>query len=89
MVRCLNTSWRLSLHVNIFSIINVNVIGKYLKGSGFEETILQAKLCILGHIKGVMNGKLYNRCWLINKTFAEALEQIFARVNVSICEILQ
>ena len=94
MVRYLDISWKLSLHVNVFS-----VIGSYLKGSDFEEIIFQAKLYTSGCIKGIMNGKHYNRCWLIHEAFAQAVEKLFAdeyletlspeKINVRICDILQ
>ena len=68
MIRYLNTSWRISLHVNVFS-----VTGSYLKDSGFEEIIFQAKLCTSGCIKGIMNGKHHNRCWLVHEAFAQTV----------------
>ena len=77
----------------------VSVIGSYLKGSDFEEIILQTQLCTSGCIKGIMNRKHYNCCWLIHEAFAQAIEQLFAdeyletlspeKINVSICDILQ
>ena len=49
--------------------------------------------------KGIMNGKHYNRCWLMHEVFARAIEQLFAekyveilsseKTNVSIFDILQ
>ena len=71
----------------------LSVIGSYLKGSGFEEIIFEAKLCTSVCIKCIMNGKHYNRCWLIHEAFAQAVEQLFAKeyletspekINVSI-----
>ena len=55
-----------------------SVIGSYLKGSGFEEIIFQAKLYTSGCIKGIVNGKHYNHCWLIHEAFAQVVEQLFA-----------
>ena len=70
-----------------------SVAGNYLKGSGFEEIILQAKLCTSKRAKVVTNEKLYNRRWLIHEVFGQAVEQLFTeeyletsseKVNVSI-----
>ena len=76
-----------------------SVIGSYLRGSGFEKIIFEAKLCTPGCIKGILNEKHYYRCWLIHEAFAQAAEQLFPdkyletlfpeKINVSICDILQ
>ena len=75
------------------------VIRSYLECSGFEEIIFQATLFTSGCIKGIMNRKHYNPCWLIHEAFFQAVEQLFAeehletlspeKINVSICDILQ
>ena len=82
-----------------FMLMFFSVIGSYLKGSGFEEVIFQAKLYASGCIKGIMNEKDHNRCWLIHEAFAQAVERLFAeehsetlppeKINVSICGISQ
>ena len=74
------------------------VIRSYLECSGFEEIIFQATLCTSGCIKGIMNRKHCNPCWMIHEAFAQAVEQLFAeehletlspeKINVSICDIL-
>ncbi|CAB3979305.1 Hypothetical predicted protein [Paramuricea clavata] len=53
------------------------VIGHFVEGSGFKYVLFQAGLCSSGSITGVMSGKHYNRCWLLHKTFSEALERFF------------
>ena len=53
------------------------IIGLFVEGSGFEDAIFQSGLCSSGSISGVMNGRHYNRCWLIHEAFSEALERLF------------
>ena len=59
------------------------VIGKIVQGSGFEEIVYQANLCASGSLQGVLNGKHYNRSWLINKCFSKAIERPFCQAYVS------
>ncbi len=46
-------------------------------GSGFEEVIFQAGICASGSLRGIVNGKHYNRAWLVHEAFAEAINQLF------------
>lgn len=54
-----------------------SVIGKIIKGSGFEEIVYQAGLCTSGGINGVLTGKHYNRSWMVHECFAEGIERLF------------
>ena len=49
-------------------------IRNYRKCIGVEEIIFQVKLCTSGCIKAILNEKLYNCCWFIHETFAQAVE---------------
>ena len=53
------------------------VIGRFVEGSGFEDVIFQSGLCSSGSLSGVINGRHYNRCWLVHEAFSEALERLF------------
>ena len=59
-----------------------SVIGKVVRGSGFEEAVYQAGLCTSGGINGVLSGKHYNRSWFVNERFAEAVERLFCEIYV-------
>ena len=50
------------------------VLGKLIRGSGFEEIIFQSKLSTSGSLNDVLSGSHYNRCWRVHEHFAEALE---------------
>ena len=50
------------------------VLGKLVKGSGFEDIVFQSNLSSSGSLNGVINGSHYNRCWSVHEHFAEALE---------------
>ena len=39
----------------------ISSTGKYMKGSGFEEVVVQSAVCASGSVKKVMNGKHCNR----------------------------
>ena len=54
-------------------------IGKFVKGSGFEEIPYQADLCTSGSIGGVLSGKQYNRYWMVHEILSEALEHLFLK----------
>lgn len=59
------------------------IIGKIIQGSGFEEIVYQANLCTSGSLQGVLSGKHYNRSWLINECFSEAIERLFCQAYVN------
>ena len=49
------------------------IIGKIMLGSGFEDIVYQADLCI----KGVISGKHYNRAWSIHECLSETIHHLF------------
>ena len=59
------------------------VIGKIVQGSGFEKIVYQANLCTSLSLQGVLNGKQYNRSWLINECFSKVIERLFCQAYVS------
>ena len=65
------------------------MIGKLASGSGFEDTIYQADLCTTGSVKGILSGKHYNRTWLVNECFAEAIDRLFCEKYVSLPQPLE
>lgn len=54
----------------------MGALGKYMKGSGFEEVIIESAVCASGSIERVMNGKHYNRARYVIRTSLEALERL-------------
>ena len=60
------------------------VIGKIIQGSGFEEIVYESGICTSGGLKGVLNGKHYNRSFLIHECFAEAIERLFVKTLVEV-----
>lgn len=67
------------IHLGVFHIISayLKAVGKVLSGSGFEEIVVDSKVCATGSIDGVLRGKLYNRSIRVHKTVLEALERLF------------
>ena len=53
----------------------MQVIGKLVQCSGFEDVVFQAGLCTSGSLNGVLSGSHYNRGWTIHNAFSEALER--------------
>ena len=53
-----------------------NVVDTMIDGSGFNDIIFQANLCSSESLASVINGSHYNRCWRVQKPFAEALERL-------------
>ena len=51
-------------------------IGKHIKGSGFEDIIIEAGVCASGSLQKVMSGKHYNRALRVHKLMLEALERL-------------
>ena len=54
-----------------------SIIGKIVRGSGFEDVLYQADICTTGGINGVLGGKHYNRAWSVHEALAEALHRLF------------
>lgn len=54
----------------------IGSIGKYMKGSGLEEVVVQSAVCASGSIDKVMNGKHYNRARYVIRISLEALERM-------------
>ena len=65
------------------------MIGKLVSGSGFEDTIYQADLCTTGSVKGIISGKHYNKTWLVNECFAEAIDRLFCDRYVNLPQPLE
>ena len=65
------------IHLGDFHFVKVNfgVIGKIVKGSGFEDIILQVGVCSAGSLNGVSTGFHYNRAWTVHRAFSEASER--------------
>ena len=51
-------------------------IGKHIKGSGFEDIIIEAGVCASGSLQKVMSGKHYHRALRVHKLMLEALERL-------------
>ena len=58
------------------------VIGKLVCSSCFEDVIYQADMCTSGNVKGVLSGKHYNKAWVLNECFAEAIDRLFCEKYV-------
>ena len=55
-------------------------MGKHMKGSGFEEIIIEADVCASGSLQKVMLGKHYNRALSVHKLVLEVLERLLFEV---------
>ena len=44
---------------------NFSVIGRIIEGSGFDDTVFQAEVCL----NGVLSGSHYNRSWIVHSIF--------------------
>ena len=66
------------IHLGIFHIISayLKAVGKVLSGSGFEDILIDSKVCATGSIDGVLRGKHYNRSIRVHKNVLEALERL-------------
>ena len=64
------------------------MMGKLVKGSGFEDTIYQADMCTSGSVNGVLSGKHYNNAWKIHECFAEAIDRQFRAKYVEVPQSL-
>ena len=54
----------------------MSCLGKLIRGSGFEEIIIESGICASGSIEKVMSGKHYNRATRVHITMLEALERL-------------
>ena len=66
------------IHLGVFHILcaYLKAIGKVMCGSGFEEVVIDSKICASGSIEKVMKDKHYNRSLRVYKTVMEALERL-------------
>ena len=55
-------------------------LGKHMKGSGFEEIVIEAGVCANGSLQKVMSGKHYNPILRVHKLVLEALERLLFEV---------
>ena len=46
-----------------------------MKGSGFEEIVIEARLCASGSLDSILKGRHYNRAKRIHAWMVEALER--------------
>ncbi|MES9879418.1 MAG: hypothetical protein ABW185_00870 [Sedimenticola sp.] len=53
----------------------LGALGKHMKGSGFEEIVIESGICASGSINKVITGKHYNRALRVHKTLLEGLER--------------
>ena len=66
------------IHLGDFHFMgeSFGVIGKIVKGFGFEDIIYQAGACSTGSLNGVLMGYYYNRAWTVHSAFSEALQRL-------------
>ena len=57
----------------------MGVLGKSIRGMGFEEILIESGICASGSIAKVITGKHYNRALRVYKVVFEALEQLLLR----------
>ena len=55
------------------------ITGKYIKCSGFEDIVYQAKFYSPGSLNAVLTDKHHNRCWWVHENFSEAFERLFIK----------
>lgn len=67
------------LHLGDFHYMKAffGVLGSYVSGSGFEDIVYQAGMCQPGSMKSFLDGKHYNRAFMIHESFAEAISRLF------------
>ncbi|XP_066933544.1 uncharacterized protein [Clytia hemisphaerica] len=58
---------------------NFQVLGDFVRGTGFKDVIFESDLCRMGSLEGVLAGSHYNRAWVIHDAFSEALERLLLR----------
>ena len=78
-INCFKLIWNYStvfdnviVHLGDFHFMKeiFTVLGKLVKGSGFEEVVFQSSLTTSGSLNGVLSGSHYNRCWKVHEHFA-------------------
>lgn len=69
------------IHLGVFHVIcaYLKAIGKMMCGSGFEEIVIDSRICASGSIEKVMKGKHYNRSLRVHKAVLESLERLLFR----------
>ena len=48
-------------------------LGRMMAGSGFEELLIEARLCVIGSITQIMNGKHFNRAMSVHHHMLDAV----------------
>ena len=66
---------------------NLNVIGRIIEGSGFDDTVFQGEVCSSGSLNGVLSGSHYNRPWNVHSIFSEALEWLLYERFLEECHL--
>ena len=61
-------------------------MGKYLRGSGFEEVLVESGICAGGSIDKVVVGKCHNRAVRVHKLTYEALERLTVSSNLQLMQ---
>ena len=61
-------------------MLSFGALGKHIKGSCFEEIVIEAGVCASGSLQKVMSGKHYNRALRAHKLVLEALERLLFEV---------
>ena len=70
---CYFTKWVvLILIIHLF----IQIIGKIVAGSGFEDIVFQSDLCSYGSLNNALCASHYNRSWIKYNTVSEALERM-------------
>ena len=66
------------IHLGVFHTMlsYLGALGKVMRESGFEEVVIEARLCATGSLEKVMIGKHYNRCLTVHTIMLEALERL-------------
>ena len=84
-INCFKLIWNYStvfdnviVHLGDFHFMKeiFTVLGKLVKGSGFEEVVFQSNLSTSGSLNGVLSGSRHNRYWKVHEHFVEALERL-------------
>ena len=65
------------IRIGVFHTISsvFAVFGKHMKGSGFEDIVIEASVCSSGSLQNVLSEKHYNRELRVHKMTLEALER--------------
>lgn len=80
-----NILWQRSdLYQNVFvhlgafhtALSYLSALGKLMKGSGFDDIVVEAGICAHGSIEAVLKGNHYNRAIRVHCVMLEALERL-------------